>query len=227
MATPIINQPQVAILDLEAVDQAAGGGDRRRRQRLDRDPADDDPRAELGSPGARRRAVGPVPGHASSGTWRAWRDGASSGSATWAWSSTARRWRCRSGSGRRASTTSCPDVLLTLEHPPVYTRGRRSAPGRAADGRGVVPAAGDRDRRDRPRRQGHLPRPRPARRLSDRARRRRGRVRADARARAGRGAGRRGRRRRAVAATRTAPTTPASGSRSARSPRSACTCRAA
>ena len=32
-----------------------------------------------------------------------------------------------------------PDTLLLLEHPPVYTRGRRSQPGRARDGRGLVP----------------------------------------------------------------------------------------
>ena len=82
--------------------------------------------------------------------------------------------------------------------------------------------AGDRDRRDRPRRQGHLPRPRPARRLSDRPRRRRGGVRADARAGAGGGAGRGGRGR-ARPAARTATGTPASGSASGRSRRSACT----
>ena len=44
MATPIINLPQVAILDFEAVIKRAGRGDRRGRERLDRDPADDDPR---------------------------------------------------------------------------------------------------------------------------------------------------------------------------------------
>ena len=50
--------------------QAAGRRHRRGRQRLDRDPADDDPRAELGSPCPRRRALGAVPGDASSGTSR-------------------------------------------------------------------------------------------------------------------------------------------------------------
>ena len=38
LATPIINQPQVAILDLEAVVKRAGRG-RGPRRRLDRDPA--------------------------------------------------------------------------------------------------------------------------------------------------------------------------------------------
>ena len=36
---------------------------------------------------------------------------------------------CRSGFGRHARQDELPDVLLTLEHPPVYTRGRRSRPG--------------------------------------------------------------------------------------------------
>ena len=62
MATPIINQPQVAILDLEAIVKRAVVAHRRGRQRLDRDPPDDDPRPELGSPRARRRALGAVPG---------------------------------------------------------------------------------------------------------------------------------------------------------------------
>ena len=44
---------------------------------------------------------------------------------------------------------------------------------RARDGRGLVPDAGDRDRRLRPRRARHLPRARPARCLSDRRPRRR------------------------------------------------------
>ncbi len=61
MATPIINQPQVGILDLEAVIKRPVVVTRRRRQRFDRDPPDDDPRAELGSPRARRSHLGAVP----------------------------------------------------------------------------------------------------------------------------------------------------------------------
>ena len=61
-----------------------------------------------------------------------------------------------------------PDLLLLLEHPPVYTKGRRSQRVRAGDGRGLVPDAGDRGLRVRPRRRGHLPRAGPAGRLSDR-----------------------------------------------------------
>ena len=34
-----------------------------------------------------------------------------------------------------------PDMLLLLEHPPVYTLGRRGEPDRPADGRGLVPHA--------------------------------------------------------------------------------------
>ena len=45
-----------------------------------------------------------------------------------------------------------PDVLLLLEHPPVYTKGRRTEPGELRHGRGLVPDAGDRGLRDRPRR---------------------------------------------------------------------------
>ena len=103
-----------------------------------------------------------------------------------------------------------PDTLLLLEHPPVYTRGRRSHRRRAAARRGLVPRAGDRHRRRRPRRQAHLPRPRPARRLPDHADRRRHRVPAHDRGRDRRGARRRAGSRRARDPT-TAPTTPASG----------------
>ena len=84
---------------------------------------------------------------------------------------------------------------------------------------------GDRDRRHRPRRQGHLPRPRPARRLPDRGGRRRGRRTSgrwsDAlvRALADEGVTARAR-------PHEGPATPASGSASARSPRSASTSRA-
>ncbi len=84
------------------------------------------------------------------------------------------------------------DVLLLLEHPPVYTRGRRSTPEELPMGAAVVRDAGDRSPRHRPRRPRHLPRPRPAGRLPDRQpralRRRRPRVRAPAGAGDDRGA---------------------------------------
>ncbi len=77
---------------------------------------------------------------------------------------------------------SIPDVLLLLEHPPVYTRGRRSTPEELPMGGRVVRDAGDRGARHRPRRPRHLPRARAAGRLPDRRpgplRRRRPRVRA-------------------------------------------------
>ncbi len=53
-----------------------------------------------------------------------------------------------------------PDTCLLLEHPPVYTAGRRTDGQRAPAGRHPR-------RRRRPRRQDHLARPRPARRLPD------------------------------------------------------------
>ena len=61
LATPIINQPQVAILDLEAVVKRAGRG-RGRGRRLDRDPADGQPVPLVRPPRPGRRRSGPVPG---------------------------------------------------------------------------------------------------------------------------------------------------------------------
>ena len=56
MATPVINQPQVAILDIEAIVKPPGGGDRG-RQRVGRDPLDLRPRPLLGSPRPGRRST--------------------------------------------------------------------------------------------------------------------------------------------------------------------------
>ena len=53
-----------------------------------------------------------------------------------------------------------PDTLLLLEHPSVYTAGRRTLPEER-------PVDGTARRRHRPRRQDHLARARPAGRLSD------------------------------------------------------------
>ena len=61
IATPVINQPQVAILDTEAVVKRPGGDHRRARQRLDRHPAHDLPVHVVGPPGARRSARRAVP----------------------------------------------------------------------------------------------------------------------------------------------------------------------
>ena len=61
LATPIINQPQVAILDLEAIVKRPVVVDGRGRRRLDRDPADDLPADVVGPPGAGRRRGGAVP----------------------------------------------------------------------------------------------------------------------------------------------------------------------
>ncbi len=76
-----------------------------------------------------------------------------------------------------------PDVMLLLEHWPVYTRGRRSAPGELPMGEDWYRTQGHRHRRDRPGRQGHLPRPGSAGRLPDRRGLRCGRIRAHAGAR--------------------------------------------
>ncbi len=60
-----------------------------------------------------------------------------------------------------------PDTLLLLEHPPVYTRGRRSADEDLPLRRGLLPRRRHPTCRYRSWRQAHLPRARPARRLSD------------------------------------------------------------
>ncbi len=44
-------------------------------------------------------------------------------------STTCTHWSCRNGSAARVSSGVVPDTMLLLEHPRVYTRGRRSAPG--------------------------------------------------------------------------------------------------
>ncbi len=128
MATPIINQPQVAILDLEAIVKRPVVVTDADWQRLDRDPPDDDPRAELGSPGAGRRPVGSVPGE---------RQASPGGMGV-----VSELWVCHLGTVEYREALALqervraarqrdqvPDVMLLLEHWPVYTRGRRSAPG--------------------------------------------------------------------------------------------------
>ena len=61
LATPIINQPQVAILDLEAIVKRPVVVEGADGERLDRDPADGLPLHVLGPPGARRRGGGALP----------------------------------------------------------------------------------------------------------------------------------------------------------------------
>ena len=83
-------------------------------------------------------------------------------------SATPTRSRCRSACSRRASSSSMPDTLLLLEHPPGdHARPRRASRSTCCSSREVLRGAGRRAVRDRPRRRRHLPRPRPARRLSD------------------------------------------------------------
>ncbi len=60
--TPIINQPQVAILGTGRGRQAARRRDGRRRRRDDRDPLDGVPRADLRPPHRRRRRRRALPG---------------------------------------------------------------------------------------------------------------------------------------------------------------------
>ena len=96
----------------------------------------------------------------------AWPRHPSSGSSARARFPTPTAWRSRSASpgARRRRDPGCralPRALARLhEGPPLGAR----AP---ADGRGLVPDAGHRGRRDGPRRPGHLPRARAARGLSD------------------------------------------------------------
>jgi len=133
-------------------------------QRLDRDPADDhlgpsrwDHRALDGALSGRKflaavkRHLGDsaalaagaassthclVDRHADAELWVCHRGG---GGSTGAPSS------CRRGCRRRARPELIPDVMLLLEHPPVYTPGTPQRGGRAADGRGVVPPPGHGD----------------------------------------------------------------------------------
>ena len=65
-----------------------------------------------------------------------------------------------------------PDLMLLLEHPPVYTIGRRSDEGDLPFGEAFYRERGHRRRAHAARRPAHLPRPRPAGRLPDHARRR-------------------------------------------------------
>src|SRR5207248_3248067 len=112
-----------------------------RGQRLDRDQANDDRRAELGSPSDRWGDVGEVPGECQAPPGG--RDSGMSGSSPLR--SPAREpelWVCQLGAVEYREALALqervraarqhgevPDVLLLLEHWPVYTRGRRSGPG--------------------------------------------------------------------------------------------------
>ncbi len=120
--------------------QAAGRGHRRRGIRRDRDPADVDPRAELGSPRARRRRGRPVSGHGQGSPPGI--GGCHVSAGEYAQQMLPELWVCHLGTldyaealalqeevraARQAGAV--PDVLLTLQHWPVLTRGRRSADG--------------------------------------------------------------------------------------------------
>ena len=75
--------------------------------------------------------------------------------------------RCRSASTRARRAGEIPDVAALARAPARLHEGQAHRARPSADGRGLVPDAGHRDRRNRPRRPGHLPRARAARRLSD------------------------------------------------------------
>ena len=150
MATPVINQPQVAILDLEAVvKRPVVITDE--RERRDRHPPDDVPVHVLGPPRARRRAGGAVPerakklepGRLVGQVWRTPAPGlrGRGGPTTIECDRTGavglpprprrvpRGARPPGARARARQAGALPDMLLLLEHPPVYTRGRRSEPG--------------------------------------------------------------------------------------------------
>ena len=159
MATPVINLPQVGILDTEAVvkrpvvvtDELGNDSIAIRRMtylcmswdhrapRRRATPRSSSPRcARSWRPGRSARPHGLTdtrPG-SRSGRDRLKRpgdavsyEGWNSGSATSAGSSTARRRRCRSACASGCIAGELPDLMLLLEHPPVYTLGRRSEAG--------------------------------------------------------------------------------------------------
>ena len=129
MATPVINQPQVAILDTEAVVKRPvvitdeKGNDSIAIRHMTYLCMSWDHRALDGALAAQflaalRRAAG-VAGM----TERAL------GLPPRAGRLRARASRCRSALRERVQAGELPDVMLLLEHPPVYTRGRRSDAG--------------------------------------------------------------------------------------------------
>ena len=168
-----------------------------------------DTRPGLQGPGAGQTKLG--------GRW-------SCGSAISAGSSTARRPRCRSACASGCIAGELPELMLLLEHPPVYTVGRRSDAGDLPFGeafyreRGIdvvrTPRGGQLTYHGPGQLVGY-----PIMRVAQRAR-----VHPHDGARDRRRAGRRGRR---GAAPSSATSTSACGSASARSRRSACTSRTA
>ena len=150
-----------------------GGGEAARGGRgpgrgLDRDPADGQPVPVVRPPGPRRGRRGPLPRcrEGAPGTMVAtmaeiWcdraRPGPYAGGVRDAEAARAARARHGAVPGRAAAARAPAGLHARAPH-------RRR---RAADGRGLVPRPGHRGRRHRPGRPRHLPRPRPARRLSD------------------------------------------------------------
>ena len=229
LTLPIINQPQVAILATDGI---------RKEPVVVEGPDGDDTIAihhvgclvaRVGPPRVRRRVRRLVP-QRDAHRARDARLGGRARVTTTVTAGAVARARFRTARPRRCSArcTSAPtdDYLLLLEHPHVYTLGSSADPAHvlrdpASVGAELV------DGRSRRRR--HLPRPGPARRLPDRLARRvarrparRRRVRAPARRRADRGARRLRHRGDAVRAA-----TPACGSATRRSRRSACGSRGA